>query len=216
MGIFSKGKVLYHPGPLTTAKLPQVVQATKAVLKDFGIEFVTLDLLGAGFELWYGGFEKDFRDLEAKNRSLLEKHGIGLIITNDPHEAWTFKERYGIEAKHITQVYREHIEKIRKGDDIRASYHHPCFLDKLEVTMANVQGVLRRAGVHATNKGVSCCGSVGHDNERNDPEGAAAIAKARLAELPEKLVVTCCPHCHLLFKKQRRPVKDVAELLVDV
>lgn len=218
MKLFSRGKTLYHPGPLAKAKLPRVVAATRHVLKDFGIDFITLDLLGSGFEAWYAGEEEIFQQIMRENLALLKKERVTLIITNDPHEAWTFKERYGLNAIHTTQLLKEHLEKIKKQTALRASYHHPCFLTKLGVRESSVLAILRRAGVHvpSTNKGTGCCGSVGHDFSRANPELAARIAARRSKELPEKLLITCCPHAHVTFKQERRRVKDVVELLTEM
>jgi len=213
MGLFSKRRILYTPGPLAEKRLPHVVAATKRVLKDLGVEFVTFPIM-SGFEAWFAGHEAAFQELMRKNKALLAKERIRLIITNDPHEAYTYRERYGLDARHVIEIAREHQEKIVKGEERRASYHHPCFLDRLGVTPTMVKGVLRRAGVHVAHENPSrgCCGSVGHDFERNNPEEAAATAKRRRAELPEKLLITCCPHC---LTSWRRHAKDVMELLAE-
>ncbi len=217
MGLFSRrGKTLYTPGPLAAARLPDVVNATRAVLRDMGIEVVELDLK-SGFEAWYAGYEHEFQGLLRENKRVLAQHGITHIITNDPHEALTFRERYGIDARHVIEVCKEHISKIMKGDERRASYHHPCFLDKLGVGPNTAKSVLRRAGVHVPNENPSrgCCGSVGHDFERNNKEEADAIAKERSKALSERLVVTCCPHCLLLLRRYRKKVVDVVEILAE-
>jgi|GEM_PF-2593079 len=217
MGLFSKrGKTLYTPGPLAAARLPEVVAATKATLRDMGVDIVELDLK-SGFEAWYAGYEQEFQELMRENKRILEQHGITRIITNDPHEAWTYRERYGIETRHVIEVCKEHISKIVKGEVRRANYHHPCFLDKLGVNPNTAKSVLRRAGVHVPNENQSrgCCGSVGHDFERNNKDEAEAIAKERAKTLSEPLIITCCPHCLLLLKHHHKKTKDVMQILAE-
>ncbi len=212
MGLFAgKGKTLYFPGCFASAKLPHVMAATKNVLRDFGIEYVMLDFC-CGYPLWYAGYEKEMHRVIEANKELLKKEGITRVITNDPHCALTFKEKYDVEAMHIVEVYKEHLHKIKKGEEQRVDYHHPCFMEKLGISAKVVHGVLRRAGIHINPSVQKCCGSVGQDFERNNKEEAQALAKQRAKDFKET-VVTCCPHCHVMLQSQKKKVLDVAELL---
>ncbi len=219
MGIFSKlgkeEKTLYFPGCLAAAKLPQVVEATKSALNDMGVPFVTLPLECCGYAAWYAGYEEEFEQIMGRNKRKLAEAGVTRIITNCPHCALTFKERYGVETQHTLEVFDTQLEKIKMKEGRAASYHHPCFLDRLGVDEKVAVRVLRRAGVHvaAGNKAQGCCGSVGDDFARNNPDEAAAICQRRAGELKEKLLVTACPYCHVMFKQQRRDVHDVSELI---
>lgn len=217
--VFARGKTLYFPGLVASSKLRHVVAATKSVLADMGVSYVMLDeFRTAGYHAYVAGYAELFRELKDQNLSLLDREGITRIVTNDPHEAWILKEEYGVETLLTVELFSQLLEKVRKGGDVKANYHHPCFLSKLGVAPRIPLRVLRRAGVHvgAENVAEGCCGSVGDDFARNNKEAAARIAKRRLADFQEKLLVTCCPYCLLAFKGQRRQAKDVAELLSEV
>lgn len=219
MGLFSKSKkegvTLYFPGCLAAAKLPLVVEATKSMLTDMGVEFVTLPMECCGYAVWYAGHEEELELIMARNKRRLAEAGVTHIITNCPHCARTFKERYGVETQHILEVFDNHLEKIKLKEGRSANYHHPCFLDTLGVDEKVGVRVLRRAGIHvsAGNKAKGCCGSVGDDFARNNPEEAIVICQRRASELQEKLLVTACPYCQVMFMRQRKDVHDVSELL---
>jgi glutamate synthase (NADPH) small chain len=206
---------LYFPGCLASAKLPQVVEATKSALRDMGVGFVTLPLECCGYPAWYAGYEEEFEVIMARNKRKLADAGVARVITNCPHCALTFKERYGVETQHILELFDSNLEKIRMKEGRAASYHHPCFLDRLGVDEKVAVRVLRRAGVHvaADNKAMGCCGSVGDDFARNSPEEAAVICQRRASELQGKLLVTACPYCHVMFSRRHKDVHDVSELL---
>lgn len=207
MAFFNKGVTLYHPGSRTSK---EVVDATKEVLRDMGVEFIMLDGLESGFGAWYAGYEEVFLELKEKNLLLFKKKKIKNIITNDPHEAFTFKERYEIDAKHTLEVFNQHLETINRGEGKKATYHHACFLDKLGVKDQIPLRILSRANIHAKVLH-GCCGSVGGDFSRNNPLLATKIAKQRVVE-SDGLLITGCPHCYAAFKPFKN-VKDVAELL---
>jgi Fe-S oxidoreductase len=219
MGLFGKqkkdGATLYFPGCLATAKLPGIVEAQQALLRDLGVEFVTLPMECCGYAAWYAGHEEEFQAIKGRNKRKLEEHGITTILTGCPHCARTFKEKYRIETRHLLTVYEEHIEKIKLKEGVSANYHHPCFLDKLGVDEKTAVRVLRRAGVHTPTENVTrgCCGSVGDDFSRNNPEEARLICQRRCSQFGEKTVVTACPYCIVTFQQQRKEAKDVAEVL---
>ena len=221
MGLFARkggDGTLYHPGCLAAAKLPHVVKATKEVLRDMGVPFLMIpEFECCGHHAWYAGYEQDFQAIMARNKALLRERGITRIITNDPHCCLTFRERYGVEAKHVLEVFDEHLDKVRKGDEAAAAYHHACFLDKLGIDDKVAVRVLHRANVHVPKENPSrgCCGSVGDDFARNNREAAAKIAERRAKEFREPLLVVACPYCHLSFQKHRK-VRDVAEMLAEV
>jgi glutamate synthase (NADPH/NADH) small chain len=219
MGLFGKrkprGVTLYFPGCLAEAKLPHVIEAQKSALRDMGVEFVTLRLECCGYPAWYAGYEKEFQEAMARNKRALSENGVERIITGCPHCALTFRQRYGIETEHILETFEERLEKIRQREGRSVSYHHPCFLDKLGISEKAAVRVLRRAGVHVplSNKAVGCCGSVGDDFARNNPEEARLICQRRCSEFSEKTIVTACPYCIVMFQQQRKEARDVSELL---
>lgn len=206
-------KRLYFPGCLTKAKLPQIAEATRDAFRDLGIPFVTLPEMGCcGYPALYAGYRDEFERIAAENRSILEREGITQVVSNCPHCVLAFREA-GVAARHTLELFDEHLNKVAKRHSLRANYHHPCFLEKLDVPAKVGVRVLRRAGVHVPNENPArgCCGSVGDDFARNNPENAAKIAAQRAKQFTEPLLVTSCPYCHLMFKKLKP--RDVAELL---
>ncbi len=214
MKLFSRERILYTPGPLTEKRYPEVVAATKRVLNDLGIPYTTSSLM-SGFEAWFAGHEEEFQTLMRRNKEVLEREKITRIITNDPHEAYTYRERYGLDARHVIEEVKEHAEKIVKGEARRLNYHHACFLDRLGITPAAVKSVLRRANIHIPleNKDRGCCGSVGHDFSRNNPELAKKMVKKRLEQFDKTPILVCCPHCLQSFGRRR--ARDVMEALAE-
>jgi len=218
MGFFTRkprGVTLYHPGPMATARLPRVVKATKELLRDLGIEFIMIDELQCcGYHAWYAGYEREFKAHQSKVQALLKAHHVTRIITNDPHCAYTFKQRYGLETRHILQVLEEHIDKLRRKDGLTVNYHHGCFLDKLGIEDKTAIRVLRRANFHVPkeNKSGGCCGSVGDDYARNNPELAAKIADRRGAECKERATIVACPYCYVALQRHKE-VRDITEVV---
>ncbi len=206
---------LYLPGMLAAAQLPNVVAATKDALRDMGVAFVMLDgFETSGYHAWFAGYEELFITIKKRNEALLKQHHIRRVITNDPHEAFTLRERYGIDARHVLEVFDEHSGKIAKKEATKARYHHPCFLDRLGVPEKTAIRVLRRAGFHIEGGAPpGCCGSVGDDFARNDPPAAERVAAARAKRLGDGTIVTSCPYCYVAFKREKRKVMDIAEAL---
>lgn len=212
MALFTRGKTLYFPGPMAE-KLPHVVQATRALLIDLGVDFIMKEgMVTSGYHAWFAGYADAFSNLKKSNEAFLRKHRISAIITNDPHEAFTFREAYGLRTQHLVEVIVENITKIKKKRTVRVSYHHPCFLDRLDVRERSVERILRRAGFRVDAAPSRCCGSVGDDYARNNKEVASRIAKRCAAELGNT-VVTCCPYCNITLSAQGKKVIDISEAL---
>jgi Fe-S oxidoreductase len=210
---FSRKTTLYFPG---CSANKEVVAATKALLADHGVEFIMIERLACcGHEAWLAGYEQDFIALRQRNTTLLREQNVHSVITNDPHCALTFKERYNLDAQHIVEVLNIHIDKLVRHDGASVNYHHPCFLDRLGIDERAPARLLRRAGIHVTNenKPRGCCGSVGADFARNNPAKAAFIAKTRAKDFKEKLLVTCCPYCRNAFRIAGLNCKDITEVL---
>jgi Fe-S oxidoreductase len=216
--VMQRGRTLYLPGPLTQAKQRHVIGATKELLRVCKQPFVeSNEVTTAGFSLWYAGYESEFKRLMEKNMDFFDREKITMIITNDPHEAHTLRERYGIKALHLVEFLAENLEKIAKQPPLKANYHHPCFLTKMGVMQKVPIRILRRAGIILPNSQPPprCCGSVGDDFDRNDPLTATKIAQRRTKDFSEQVVITCCPFCAMMLKKQKVKVKDISEVLVE-
>ncbi len=216
MVLLRKGVTLYFPGPYASALLPDVVAATREALLDLGIDFVMREgIVTSGYHAWFAGYEAEFALLKERNESWLRDERVTRIITNDPHEALTFRERYGIPATLVVELFAEHDGRLRPGRGKRVVYHHPCVLNRLGVDEKRVVRLLRRLGMKVEERPTRCCGSVGDDYARNNPGAAGLVAKRRAEELGETLIVTCCPYCNALLARQGRRVVDVAELVVE-
>lgn len=196
-----------------------MMSATKELLRSCGQSFIEDEaFLTAGFSLWYAGYHTEFDELYRRNMRLIEEKNISMIVTNDPHEAYILREKYGVKVLHIVEFLSENLENIKKLPSIKVEYHHPCFLTKIGVEPKVSIRVLRRAGILLSQKQPAprCCGSVGGDFARNNPATAEKVAKKRAGEFTEKIVVTCCPYCYAMLKQQKVKVKDITELLSEV
>lgn len=199
------GRYLYIPGDFVQAKKPAIIQATKSLLLDLGIPFITSKERGSGYPALIAGYSS-----EAKHQKMLIEREMKetktiAIITNEPEVAIALRE---LPAFHIIELLSEHIDRLPKTEAISA-YLHPFTLEKLGIEMRQVLRVMRRCGIHIPSGQKIHGGCAGAVYTMNNPIIAEKIAARYQKQITEKTIISTCPHCQVAFKG----VKDIVEVL---
>jgi heterodisulfide reductase subunit D len=210
-------KTLYYPGCMTRHYLTSFFNNYKALLTDFGINFVLIDELNCcGSPLLNAGYADDFEQIKNKNIDVLKRHGIVKIITNCPHCYVVLKEHYGLNVEHITQTLASHKHKVAYKNREEVSYHDPCLLARRNNLVNEPRALIRQTGFKIieplkTKEKTFCCGA-GGGIKQNYPELARRIAKERLKQLGSKKVIASCPYCYAHLKESVENKKNIIEL----
>ncbi|MFA5141417.1 MAG: (Fe-S)-binding protein [Candidatus Woesearchaeota archaeon] len=205
------GKTLYFPGCVTKYQLEKIKNNYQAILKELGIEFVTLEKeFCCGLPALNKGYVEDFERLRYENIQLFKKNNISKIITNCPACASMFKEHYNIDAKHVTEVIPKQDIKEDRG---QVSYHDPCHLARNCNIINQPRELLESIGFKVvknnnSGKNTLCCGT-GHIDV--DKPQAKNIAEMRMKDFSTQKVITTCPLCYKHMKNNAEE-KEVCEL----
>jgi heterodisulfide reductase subunit D len=211
------GKILYYPGCMTSYNLSHVLNNYRALLSDFGINFIILDEINCcGAPLLNAGYAQDFEETKQKNLSLLKKHGITKIITNCPHCMDVFRRRYGIETEHIAETFFEHKHKIAYKHREEVAYHDPCILARQHRITNEPRALIKQAGFKIvepwrTREKTFCCGA-GGGVKQNFPELANKLARERTSQLGQQKIIVSCPYCYAHLSENSRGKNKIVEL----
>ena len=211
------GRVLYYPGCMTATALPNLLSNYKALLSDFGIDFVMINELSCcGSPLLNAGYVQDFEEIKKKNLEILHRQGISKIITNCPHCYVIFKKHYGFETEHITQTFASHKHKVSYKNREEVVYHDPCLLARENNVIAEPRELIRQTGFKIveparTKEKTFCCGA-GSGVKQNFSELSNRIAKERLRQLGAKKVIVSCPYCYAHFQENAENKKSIVEI----
>lgn len=229
MGIFSRiidklknigGNTLYYPGCLTKFVMPEFAEKYEEILKKLGIDFIKVEEFNCcGSPVLNAGYKEDFMNLMEKNREIFRKYGISRVITNCPSCAYIFKEEYGINTKHITEIIAENINKLtetEKNKTEEISYHDPCHLGRKLGIYDAPRKILEKLGFkivepETTKDKALCCGG-GGGLKTNFPKLSNKIAKRRVSEFKTDEIMTCCPLCYQQLKENSSGKKKIFEL----
>jgi Fe-S oxidoreductase len=205
------GRTLYFPGCVTKYKLPKIQENYLAILKELGIEVVTLDsVFCCGLPALNKGYVEDFERLRYENMQLFKKNNISRIITNCPACTYMFKEYYEMPVQHVTEVIPEQEVKEDRGE---VSYHDPCHLArKCNITEAPrkiIQSIGFKLKENANSRKETMCCGTGHID--TDKPCARAIAEMRMKDFSTQKIITTCPLCYKQLKASAEE-KEVFEL----
>ncbi|MEA3431027.1 MAG: (Fe-S)-binding protein [Nanoarchaeota archaeon] len=221
--IFTGGNTLYYPGCLTKFALPNIFENYCEILKNLGIEFITLsdNEFCCGSPVLNAGFADDFYDLKKKNHDFFKNYGISKIITNCPSCFYMFKKHYPkLEVEHITQTIHKKLKKIPQKFKDQITYHDPCHLGRKSNIYIQPREIINKLGfeiIELTENKVNslCCGG-GGGLINNFPELSNKIANLRLSQSKTKKLVTPCPMCYKHFKNNAKNMEilEFSELLI--
>ncbi len=212
---FLGGNTLYYPGCMSRFANEKIEADYKELLSKLGIDFITIPEFNCcGSPVIRAGYEQDFNELRQKNIELFKKYGVKKVITNCPGCYNTFKQRYGIDAVHVTQAIISSSRRLRykkRGEKI--TYHDPCHLGRHSGIYDEPREVLRKIGfeiaeLENSRESAMCCGA-GGGLKSNHPALANNAAKAVLSAVKTKRLVTPCPMCYAHFKENSKDVEVV-------
>lgn len=211
------GRTLYYPGCMTAGALPGLLINYKALLSDFGIDFVMINELSCcGSPLLNAGYIKEFEDIKNKNLEVLKREGITKVVTNCPHCYNVFKKHYGLETEHITQTLAIHKHKVAYKNREEVVYHDPCLLARENRVIDEPRALIRQLGFkiiepQRTKENAFCCGA-GSGVKQNFPELANKMAKERLSQMGAKKILVSCPYCYAHFQENSENKKSIVEI----
>lgn len=218
VGKATNRNILYYPGCVTKFVLPEIQGKYGAILKKLGIGFIMLkDIeLCCGSPVMRAGYREEFEELKKKNLRIFNEHGVSKIITNCPGCAHMFKEEYGLNAEHISQVLAKNKEKISKRNfkwEVMA-YHDPCHLGRYFGVYNEPREILKLQSIDVEefkeNKENSMCCGAGGGLRGNFSAVALEIAKKRISQSKSGKIITTCPMCYLHLKQSSKS-KEVIE-----
>ena len=216
------GNTLYYPGCLYKTAVPQLNENYIKILTKLNVPFVLIDeFVCCGSPALNAGYTQDFENVKNKNIALLDKYGIGNIITPCAACYKMLKHDYnlkkkGIKVQHIVEVLNENIAKIKKIKNEKAMYHDPCHLGRHCGIYDEPRNILRAMGYQIqefdkNRENAVCCGA-GAGVKANFPEIANKIAQKKMKDMKVKVLITACPLCYLHFKENAENSKDKIEV----
>jgi len=211
------GNTLYHPGCIARFVSPKIEENYKSLLEGIGIEFIMPpEFLCCGSPVINAGYKEDFEQLMQKSRDMCEKHRVRKIITSCPSCYRMFRENMDIEVEHISQTLYRHTDKIEaRWNGEKACYHDPCNLGRHSEIYREPRKVLEAAGLRvmemATSKEKALCCGAGAGVRNNYSSISAEMARRRLSQCKENLIVTTCPLCWQQLKEYAKEGVRVLE-----
>lgn len=227
--------VVYFVGCTTSYRVPQIANAVIDVLSMAGLNFTLLkDEWCCGSPLIRLGLIDLAREHAEHNINALNDIGAKTVVFSCPGCYRTFKidyERLGykikFEVKHVTEVVVDLLKslKIRKKEDITATYHDPCHLGRHLGIFDAPRQILSVLGIQIREmqwrrENSRCCGAGGGMLITNS-EVAYVAGRRRVEEALEsgvKNLITACPFCRISLERAsggKIEVKDVMELLAE-
>lgn len=214
------------------------------ILRKAGISFGILgtDENCDGNEVLKLGEEGLFEALAEENTALFKKLGIQRIITLSPHAFNAFKNHYpqyggNFTVFHYTQILSDLIKsKILKPDkknNVRVSYHDPCFLgrwnNEYETPREILKGIpgIELVEMEKNRDSALCCGG-GAGNFQIDLLGGSKDSPSRrrvreAAATGADILAVACPKCLIMLEdavkseelESSLKVMDIAEVLAE-
>jgi len=237
MGIFGfGGRTLYYPGCLTKKILDEEQDHYKEIFNRLGIDFIMLpnDEVCCGLPVINAGHKKVARDLAKKNFELFKKNKVRRIVTNCPSCYHTFRLVYpkfvrdwDIEVEHATVSILEALKRKKisfRGIDeerVKVGYHDPCHLGRYSGIYDEPREVIELLGGKViemkNNREKSLCCGGGGGLRANFPDTAKMIAKKRVSQLSEDVVMVLspCGLCHSNLKTATNKSREFSSFVLD-
>ncbi len=209
--VLARPATLYSPGCLAATRLPELGAATKELLEELGLSFITLP--GEKFcahLAWIAGYEEEAATLMREAKRLLKERRVTRVVTNDPLCLLALRH-WGVSAEHVITACDERRERlVSRGGSRAVTYAHSAFLDRIGVSAELVTRLLRRAGFRVRER--RRVQPVDDLFRMNEPRLATSLERRERKELAggEELLVTACPHAQLLLG-----ARDVSQLFVE-
>ena len=233
--------------PATDARAQKTAQAFAKILNAAGVNFAVLGKNESctGDSARRAGREDIFFGLATQNVEVLNEVAPKRIVTTCPHCLHTIKNEYpafggNYEVIHHTQFINELVGlgKIQlevTKDDLKVTFHDPCYLGRHNQVFDAPREVLKSAGaltVEMPRHGAKsfCCGAGGAQMWKEEEAGSGRVNEARFAEAKKTLetyqpsvgaqtVAVGCPFCMVMLTDASKAdggsvnVMDVAEIV---
>jgi Fe-S oxidoreductase len=232
--------------PATDARAQKTAQAFAKILNAAGVNYAVLGKNEActGDSARRAGREDIFFGLASQNVEILNEVGAGSsrpfrIVTTCPHCLHTIKNEYpafggNYQVIHHTQLINElvgagKISMNLDGDNMKVTFHDPCYLGRHNKVTDEPRDNLKSAGmevVEMPRNGAKsfCCGAGGAQMWKEEENGTARVNNVRFAEAKAtgaNTVAVGCPFCLSMMTDASKAdggeiqVKDVAEVVAE-
>ncbi len=222
---------LYFAGcAVVDDRIAEVARKTAELLDAAGINFAVMRDEGCcGNDVRAAGEMGLFELLKEENMAEFEKLGVRKIIVSSPHCYNAFRNYYGLEVYHVSEILDRAIKeaslKFRNVLEMRVTYHDPCYLGRYNGIYEPPREVLKAIpGIELiemmrTRETSLCCGA-GGGNIVRDLEFRPSLKRVDEAALVgADVIAVACPFCLMMLEdavkveKVEMKVVDVIELV---
>ncbi len=235
--------------PATDSRAQKTAQAFTKILNAAGVNYAVLGKNEActGDSARRAGREDIFFGLASQNVEILNEVAPKRIVTTCPHCLHTIKNEYpafggNYQVIHHTQLINELVGagKIQlqvTSDELRVTFHDPCYLGRHNKEVDVPRDALKSAGVTTVEMPRSsaksfCCGAGGAQMWKEEENGTARVNETRFAEAKSTLlnagpsagadtVAVGCPFCLTMMSDASKAdrgsiqIKDVVEIVAE-
>jgi len=227
--------------PATDARAQKTAQAFAKILNAAGVNYAVLGKNEActGDSARRAGREDIFFGLASQNVEILNEVAPKRIVTTCPHCLHTIKNEYpafggNYQVIHHTQLINElvgagKISMNLEGDNMKVTFHDPCYLGRHNKITEAPRDDLTSAGIEVVemprNGAKSfCCGAGGAQMWKEEENGSARVNNTRFAEAKSTgadTIAVGCPFCMGMMTDASKndggniQVKDVAEIVAE-
>ncbi len=227
--------------PATDARAQKTAQAFAKILNAAGVNYAVLGKNESctGDSARRAGREDIFFGLASQNVEILNEVAPKRIVTTCPHCLHTIKNEYpafggNYQVIHHTQLINELVGagKIQlqvTSDELRVTFHDPCYLGRHNKEVDAPRTTLQSAGALTIemprNSAKSfCCGAGGAQMWKEEENGTARVNETRFAEAKSTgadTVAVSCPFCLTMMTDASKAdggtiqIKDVAEIVAE-
>ncbi|WP_456469463.1 (Fe-S)-binding protein [Archaeoglobus sp.] len=213
-------------------RVAEVARKAAELLEAAGINFAILREEGCcGNDVKAVGEEGLFELLREENMAEFEKYGVEKIIVSSPHCYNAFKNDYGLEVYHVSEIFDRAIKdarlRFRNVLELRVTFHDSCYLGRYNGLYDSPREVLKAIpGIELVEmprnrENALCCGA-GGGNIVRDVEFRPSLKRIDEASLTAAdIMAVSCPFCLMMLedaakvKKAEIQVMDVTELLYE-
>ncbi|MCB0100652.1 MAG: 4Fe-4S dicluster domain-containing protein [Anaerolineales bacterium] len=227
--------------PATDTRAQKTAQAFAKILNTAGVNYAVLGKNESctGDSARRAGREDIFFGLASQNVEILNEVAPKRIVTTCPHCLHTIKNEYpafggNYQVIHHTQLINElvgsgKISMNLEGDNMKITFHDPCYLGRHNKVTDAPRDALKSAGIETVemprNSAKSfCCGAGGAQMWKEEEEGSARVNVTRFNEAKAtgaNTVAVGCPFCLTMMTDAAKgdgdsmQVKDVAEIVAE-
>jgi len=227
--------------PATDSRAQKTAQAFAKILNVAGVNYAVLGKNESctGDSARRAGREDIFFGLASQNVEILNEVAPKRIVTTCPHCLHTLKNEYpafggNYQVIHHTQLINELVGAGKlsmnlEGEDMKVTFHDPCYLGRHNQITDAPREALKDAGVMTVemprNGAKSfCCGAGGAQMWKEEENGTGRVNEARFAEAKStgaNTVAVGCPFCLTMMSDASKAdggniqVKDVAEIVAE-